>query len=53
MPAMMNSAESLAEASAILARGVVRLRLRNAGRSSAPAESFAYTIRTTNAVMQP
>ena len=44
--------ERLAEICRLLALGLVRLRLGNSGRTSAPAESFAYTCRPTGAVMR-
>ena len=44
--------ERLAEVWRLLALGVVRLRLRNSGQSSARSESFAYTSRPTGAVMR-
>ena len=51
-PDLLSPKERLAEACAILARGVVRLRLRNSGQQLATAESFAYTNRPANAVMR-
>ena len=51
-PNLLSPKERLAEACAILARGVVRLRLRNSGQSSAPPETFAYTKRPADAVMR-
>ena len=51
-PDLLSPKERLAEACAILARGVVRLRLRNSGRDPAPAENFPYTNRPTDAVMR-
>ncbi len=51
-PDHLTPKERLAEVCRLLALGVVRLRLRNSGRTSAPAESFAYTSRSTGAVMR-
>jgi hypothetical protein len=51
-PDHLSPKERLAEVCEILARGAVRLRLRNSRQTSAPAESFAYTYRPTGAVMR-
>ena len=51
-PDHLSPKERLGELCAILARGLVRLRLRNSGRTSASAESFAYTNRPADAVMR-
>ena len=51
-PDHLTPKERLAETCAILARGVVRLRLRNSGQHPATGESFAYTNRPTDAVMR-
>ena len=51
-PDLLSPKERLAEVCAILARGIVRLRLRNAAPDPATAESFAYTNRPTDAVMR-
>ena len=51
-PDHLSPKERLAEVCRLLALGLVRLRLRNSGQTSAPAESFAYTNRPTDAVMR-
>ena len=51
-PDHLSPKERLAEACAILGRGVLRLRLRNSGQTSAPAETFDYPNRPTGAVMR-
>ena len=51
-PDHLSPKERLVEACSILARGVVRLRLRNSGQDPATAESFAYTNRPADAVMR-
>ncbi|HUE95490.1 MAG TPA: hypothetical protein VMN39_02470 [Longimicrobiaceae bacterium] len=50
-PDHLSPKERLAEVCGLLARGLVRLRLRE-GQVSAPAENFSYTSRPTNAVMR-
>jgi hypothetical protein len=49
---LLSPRERLAEVCRLLTLGLVRLRVRNSGQTSAPAESFAYTIRPTDAVMR-
>ena len=51
-PDHLSPKERLAEVCRLLALGVVRLRLRNCGQTSASLESFAYTNRPTDAVMR-
>ena len=51
-PDHLSPKERLAEACAILARGVVRLRMRNSGQTSAPTETFAYNNPPADAVMR-
>ena len=51
-PDQMTAAERRAEMCGLLALGLLRLRLRNSGQTSAPAESFAYTSCPTGAVMR-
>ena len=51
-PRYMKPQERRAEVCRLLALGLLRLRLRNSGQTSAAAESFAYTSRPTGAVMR-
>ena len=51
-PDHLTPKERLAEVCRLLALGLIRLRLRNSGQTSAPSESFAYTNRPTDAVMR-
>ena len=51
-PDHLSPKERLAEVCGLLARGLVRLRLRES-QTSAPAEKFSYTSRSADAVMQP
>ena len=51
-PDHLSPKERLAEVCRLLALGLVRLRRRNSGQTSAPAESFAYTNRPAGAVMR-
>ena len=48
----LTTKERLGEVCRLLALGLVRLRLRNSGQTSAPTESFAYTNCPTRAVMR-
>ena len=51
-PDHLTPKERLAEVCRLLALGLVRLRTRNSGQTSAPAESFAYTNCSSDAVMR-
>ena len=50
--ANMTPRERRAELCALLALGLVRLRMRERGNTSREQENFRYTIRSTRAVMQ-
>lgn len=51
-PNRLSPKERIAEVCGLLARGIIRLRLRNSGQTATPAESFAYTNRPADAVMR-